>query len=797
MITTNRDLISSTTDSAEYSQNIQLSKRKIGNKQFSLSFFALRKQELINKRSSSYYSPNISISKIKPVIDYRSKFQENTKKLIIILSFFQSLSQYSKEQLRQRIEYFKQKKQNILPFYPDQYFIIKWNSFIQLLLFFYAIIFPLQLANQINVDQILIGIDTIFAIDIMMNFITAYIDENYNLVKEFKLIFFNYLKTWMIFDLISLPQYQLQIQQSELQLFKLLRLVKYFIKKPQKNYKGQIFYTTTINDSFSLDNNYYLSEGWIFLLNVILNAFLLIHIFGCIFLFHDNNFNYITSVYWSSQTLFTVGYGDISQNYQISVIWIIVSIGYYSVKIGDFAKLLMQSNLSNDDNQYYLFDRLALQTKMPEDLKDSVLKYIKTNAQYNQFWDQDIIQMVNEFHKPIQTYFTLSVMLDLCIKIQFFLQDVNHTQNLLKFCKFITYEKNEIIYRKGQISDEIYYLIKGDVRILSKNKYNILTILQGTIFGEFEALNEQPRFTFAIAKQRSIILIVSYKSFIQCFKQSKIINFEVSQLYARRKQLILQQFKLEKIELKRLKRKNLIIFQENDISPEFNKRKTNENQLQTNQTYHYNFLKKIIGQAKLNKQIVFQRFQFCVNRVIDYLRQIDITPPEDWKDLNEYNTITKVIPLKLLQQRNSLFRQQNRQSNFSMLSFNKKLRLSNYILVRQQEINIQRKIILFSKMQRERFKPLKQIFEKYEYAFSNKSSETNIPNFDNFSSSKIVLLQSKYYQLRITKQNEEIKVNKNIVNSIKKLSQDLSLINDIWLQGSLIKFDLHKYLNQN
>ncbi|CAK91368.1 unnamed protein product (macronuclear) [Paramecium tetraurelia] len=796
MITTNRDLISSTTDSAEYSQTIQLSKRKTTNKQFSLSLFALRKQELYNKRSSSYYSPNISISKIKPVIDYRSKFKQNTKKLIIILSFFESLSQYSKEQLRQRIEYFKLKKQNILPFYPDQYLIIKWNQFIQLLLFFYAIVYPLQLANQINVDQILLGIDFIFAIDIMMNFITAYIDENYNLVKEFKLIFLNYLKTWMIFDLISLPQYQLQIQQSELQMFKLLRLIKYFIKKPQKNYKGQIFYTTNIIDSFSLDINYYLSEGWIFLINVILNAFLLIHIFGCIFLFHDTNFNYITSVYWASQTLFTEGYGDIPQNFQISVIWIIVSIGYYSVKIGDFAKLLMQTNLSNDDNQYYLFDRLALQTKMPDDLKDSVQKYIRTNAQYNQFWDQEIIQMVDEFHKPIQTYFTLSVMLDLCIKIQFFLQDVNHTQNLLKSCKFITFEKNEIIYRKGQFSDEIYYLIKGDVRIVSKNRYNILTILQGTIFGEFEALNEQPRFTYAIAQQRSLILIVQLKSFIECFKQSKLINFEVSQLYARRKQLILQQFKLEKIELKRLKRKNLIIFEDNDISPEFKKRKTNDNHLQTNQIYHYNLLKKIIGQAKLNKQIVYQRFQFCVNRVIDYIRQIDTTPPEDWKDLNEYQTITKVIPLKLLQQRNCLFRQQNRQSNFSMLSFNKKLRLSNYILVRQQEINIQRKIILFSKMQRERFKPLKQIFDKYGRIFDNQS-ESDILNFESSYSSKITLLQSKYCQWFNVKQHEEIKINKNIVNNVKKLSQDLSKINDTWLQGSLIKFDLHKYLNQN
>ncbi|CAD8180713.1 unnamed protein product [Paramecium octaurelia] len=784
--------MSSTSDSAEYSQNIQLSRKKIPNKQFSLSPFALKKQDLINKRSQSYYSHNTSISKIKPLIDYKSKFKQTTKKLIIIMSFFQSLSQYSKEQLRQRIEYFKSKKQSILPFYPDQYFIIKWNSFIQLLLFFYAIVFPLQLANQINVDQVLMGIDVIFAIDIMMNFTTAYIDENYNLVKEFKLILLNYLKTWMIFDLISVPQYQLFIQQSELQLFKLLRLVKYFINKPQKNYKGQIFYTSNIIDSFSWDTNYYLSEGWIFLSNIILNALLLIHIFGCIFLFNNTHYNYITGVYWSSQTLFTVGYGDIPQNYSISAIWIIISIGYYSVKVGDFAKLLMQSNLSNDDNQYFLFDRLAFQTKMPDDLKDSVQKYLRTNAQHNQFWEQDILYMVNEFHKPLQTYFTLSVRLDLCIKIQFFLQDVNNTQSLLKSCRFITYEKNEVIYRKGQISDEIYYLIKGDVRILSKNRFNLLTILQGTIFGEFEALNEQPRFTYAIAQQRSFILIVQFKSFINCFKQSKPINFEVSQLYARRKQLILSQFKLEKIELQRLKRKNLIIF--NDSSPKFNNRKIDENQLQNNQSYHYNFLQRIIGQAKLNKQIVFQRFQFCVNRVIDYIRLIDVTPPEDWKDLNEYQTITKVIPLKLLSKRNSLFKNQNRQSNFSMLTFNQKLRLSNYILVRQQEINIQRKIILFSKLQRERFKPLKEIFDKYESSIGNQIYRTNVLDFGGCS--KIILLQSKYCQWKNVKQNEEVKVNNNIVQKINKLNKDFSRINEIWLEGSLLKFDLHKFLNQ-
>lgn len=46
-------------------------------------------------------------------------------------------------------------------------------------------------------------IDSIFIIDVILNFFTAYEDENGELITERNLIAKNYMKTWFIVDLVS------------------------------------------------------------------------------------------------------------------------------------------------------------------------------------------------------------------------------------------------------------------------------------------------------------------------------------------------------------------------------------------------------------------------------------------------------------------------------------------------------------------------------------------------------------------------------------------------------------------
>jgi len=46
--------------------------------------------------------------------------------------------------------------------------------------------------------------DGLFLIDIVVNFLSAYFDEDYILVDNLKPIAFNYLRTWLIIDVVAI-----------------------------------------------------------------------------------------------------------------------------------------------------------------------------------------------------------------------------------------------------------------------------------------------------------------------------------------------------------------------------------------------------------------------------------------------------------------------------------------------------------------------------------------------------------------------------------------------------------------
>lgn len=57
---------------------------------------------------------------------------------------------------------------------------------------------------------------------------------------------------------------------------------------------------------------------------------------------------YITSLYWSIQTLTTVGYGDVSAvsipEQIIAILWMIIGVGFYSITISNISILILDLN---------------------------------------------------------------------------------------------------------------------------------------------------------------------------------------------------------------------------------------------------------------------------------------------------------------------------------------------------------------------------------------------------------------------------------------------------------------------
>ena len=60
--------------------------------------------------------------------------------------------------------------------------------------------------------------------------------------------------------------------------------------------------------------------------------------------------------------------------------------------------------------------------------------------------------------------------------------------------------KNSIIYREGDPSDNLYFIISGEVQFFNSEGNLLLTITEGDNFGEEELIERCPRKYYAICK---------------------------------------------------------------------------------------------------------------------------------------------------------------------------------------------------------------------------------------------------------------------------------------------------------
>jgi len=212
---------------------------------------------------------------------------------------------------------------------------IAWDILIGILILFSILTIPYVIAFKMNYSIVLeCVIDSLFFLDIIATFNTAYEEKNTGLmVKNRKLIFMRYLEFWFWIDILSTIPFDIIIQailssvSSSLvtvtkvtRAFRLLRLVKliriFRLFRLMRNME-----TSGIHLSY-IDSQY-----------LILKVLFVCHFVACFWIATVtlgtgqskntwiSNFGfdgapkmdtYIASIYWSITTLFSIGYGDIS-----------------------------------------------------------------------------------------------------------------------------------------------------------------------------------------------------------------------------------------------------------------------------------------------------------------------------------------------------------------------------------------------------------------------------------------------------------------------------------------------------
>ncbi len=75
-----------------------------------------------------------------------------------------------------------------------------------------------------------------------------------------------------------------------------------------------------------------------------------------------------------------------------------------------------------------------------------------------------------------------------------------------------TYKKDDIIYSHNDLSDKIYLIESGEVKILSKHGLQLGVLKEGEIFGEVGHIIESARSVTAIALTNTLIKVIDEKA---------------------------------------------------------------------------------------------------------------------------------------------------------------------------------------------------------------------------------------------------------------------------------------------
>ena len=248
-----------------------------------------------------------------------------------------------------------------------------WDIILIFLLFYVATVMPYRVAfidgtlydTWWYADSALNGL---FFIDFLVNCCLAYYDDYSHLVYDHRRILWNYLKKWMLIDIVSCLPMDLLLASSSSggggkynnllrlfrlpRLYRLLRISKIFkLMQQYKNSQVLIRIQEFLNIKQSVAK----------LIGVFFMVLLCVHIFACLWAFlpklenypllswvikggHLGNDQYLISLYWCFVTFSTVGYGEVtpgtSAEFIVAIIWMLFGICFYAFIIGSLASIL-------------------------------------------------------------------------------------------------------------------------------------------------------------------------------------------------------------------------------------------------------------------------------------------------------------------------------------------------------------------------------------------------------------------------------------------------------------------------
>ncbi len=379
-------------------------------------------------------------------------------------------------------------------------FIFGWDIWLSVLATYLAIEVPFQLVVRHQPAGIFLFLNVltscVFIVDIVLRFRQPP-PHHMHAGHSRQTIALNYMKSWFIFDLLaaipfefffnSVGHFGIALLLCAFRLLKILRVMSFqstweFKIKLNHGVVRLIFFFY-----FLALFMHWLALGWmrITLMDI-----------------HSNTLHvYILALYWCTSTVTTIGYGDMipNKNRTIEVAFTIFAqltgAGSFGYIIANIATLLTNIDIvkTRHHERVDRVDNYMKSKKMPKDLMDRVHHY------YHYLWSTrrgyDDAVVLAELPESFRYEFALFLNKNIIEKVPMFKDaDPSMIKEILVYLKPCLFAPGDAICTFGEIGDEMYFINKGAVEVLSKDGQHVYaTIKEGGFFGEIALLLKQPR----------------------------------------------------------------------------------------------------------------------------------------------------------------------------------------------------------------------------------------------------------------------------------------------------------------
>ncbi|MCG3118195.1 MAG: hypothetical protein ALAOOOJD_00358 [bacterium] len=367
-----------------------------------------------------------------------------------------------------------------------------WDALITLSATFAALVIPIKLVVGWQNRTSMIYFDAIgtavFSIDLLVNLQRTRYAKQDKFIPEKKRGPASLQRGWLIVDLLAALPLSLVFNIALLRFLRFLKLarVAQFMRQwRQRTVKHSNVLRLAFFAYWFLLSAHWLACGWLALRGVAAAS--------------DHWTSYLRALYWTIQTLSTVGYGDVTPATNAETLYtmgvMIFGVGVYGYIIGNVASILANIDPAKAQHLANVEKLTAFMNyrNIPPPLQKRIRDY------YAYLWEKrmsfDESNVVFSLPPSLRTDVSLFLKRDIIETVPLFqgAGDAFIREIALQMTPVI-FTPGDYIYKAGELGRDMYFITQGTVEVVSKDGNMVyVTLTVGDFFGEIALVLSQPR----------------------------------------------------------------------------------------------------------------------------------------------------------------------------------------------------------------------------------------------------------------------------------------------------------------